>query len=126
MEIIIPEYKAISWNKFYNGHHWAIKQRLVDEAHQHMMIALAGMEYEMITYPVDILTIAYLVRKIDADNVCDKILIDGLKGKVLAICAEEFRSHQQLSQRKIIPRVFGSRRAAQEKFSKNFRVFQRF
>ena len=83
MEIIIPEYKAISWNKFYNGHHWAIKQRLVDEAHQHMMIALAGMEYEMITYPVDILTIAYLVRKIDADNVCDKILIDGLKGKVL-------------------------------------------
>lgn len=48
-----------------------------------MMVALAKMKYEMLTYPVDILTIAYLVRKIDADNVCDKILIDGLKGKVL-------------------------------------------
>lgn len=83
MKIIFPYYKAISWNKFYNSRHWAIKQRIADDAHNHVMVALAGMEYEMIDYPVDILTIAHLVRKIDADNVCDKILIDGLKGKVL-------------------------------------------
>lgn len=83
MKIVFPYYKAISWNKLYGASHWATKKKMVDEAHQHVMVALAGMEYEMIDYPVDILTIAHLVRKIDADNVCDKILIDGLKGHIL-------------------------------------------
>lgn len=82
MKLILKPYKAISWNTLYRGGHWTIRQRVADHAHQEVAVALQE-NAKKFKVPVDIKITAYLNRIIDPDNLCSKIIIDGLKGKII-------------------------------------------
>lgn len=58
--------------------HWAIQANMVQEAHEYIWAALPR-KHNTFKKPVEIIVAAYLKRPIDPDNVCDKLLIDGLK-----------------------------------------------
>jgi hypothetical protein len=83
--IEIPGVTLPSWNKFYAGKHWAVRKKLADE--WHMLVSLHAKAKEdgdkMATEPVDIEITCHFANKVkllDADNICSKIAIDGLKG----------------------------------------------
>lgn len=52
---------------------------MADFAHQSVKIALIGKDTTPYLTPVKITILAYLKRTIDPDNVCSKLVIDGIK-----------------------------------------------
>lgn len=83
MRITIPDYRPPSWNHAYAGQHWTKRKAAADEAHA-LVRAHLPPDAELYTDPVDInITVYFKNRPLDADNVCSKILIDGLIGHVL-------------------------------------------
>lgn len=56
---------------------------MADDAHSQVRFAVIDQGIEKIHKKVDIVIVAYLRRQIDSDNICAKILIDGLKKYVL-------------------------------------------
>lgn len=80
--IILENYKCPSWNVFYAGKHWSTRQEMKEEALFAVMEALNNKKLTVSTAKVRITVVAYLKRVIDPDNVCEKMIIDGLK-KVL-------------------------------------------
>lgn len=83
MKITLSHYKCISWNQLYASRHWSIRSAIATEAHDNVKTALMGYKTKLMKNPVDITVVAFLKRTIDPDNICAKILIDGLKGDVI-------------------------------------------
>lgn len=84
MRITVPNYKLPSWNHFYAGRsHWA-RQLLVSQAKEALMISGINKK-RLIKERVDIKVTAFYKdkRHRDPDNVCAKLMIDCLKGKVI-------------------------------------------
>lgn len=83
MDIIIPEHRGISWNKFYDSPHWTVRAKFSKDTHWLVRSCLPE-QYEMFTVPVNIKIQAhYMHHPTDSDNLCAKIYIDGLKGLVI-------------------------------------------
>ena len=83
MIITLPGVRAISWNQFYAGKHWTMRKQIADTAHWQVRAALTG-EEEIIRQPVRILITGYFFdHPVDSDNVCAKIYVDALKGRII-------------------------------------------
>lgn len=83
IEITIPDYRAVSWNKLYAGQHWSkrTEMKLLAKA---LVREQLDPNQQPFQEPVDISIIAvYKHHPVDSDNVCDKILIDALKDFVI-------------------------------------------
>lgn len=82
MKFVI-EGRLPSWQLFYESKHWTVRAKLAKTWHVLTVNALPA-DYQLYTVPVDIWVTAYYTgRACDADNVCAKLVIDGLKGKVI-------------------------------------------
>lgn len=88
VRIVLPGIYRLSWNPDYAGRHWAERRRAAQEVHaavraaaQDIIADLHEGEYLFVD-PVVITTVTYLDKHplIDADNIQDKLFIDGLKG----------------------------------------------
>lgn len=80
VKIELPYYKCLSWNILYAGRHWTKRQEMADDAKSNVIVAiLKDNPFLKFDEPVSIIITAYLKRMIDCDNVCSKLLIDGLK-----------------------------------------------
>ena len=69
--------KIPSWNKFYVGKHWMERKRLADYWHTQVMWYCRTEKvphFESAWITVE----SHSKRPLDADNVCAKIIIDGL------------------------------------------------
>jgi len=84
MLIRLEDYKCVSWNTLYAGKHWTVRQEMANYAHQSVQVALLKLKkIPHFKKRVTITVTAYLKRPVDPDNVCSKLVIDGLKGKVI-------------------------------------------
>lgn len=86
IEFTIEDYRVPSWNQFYVSRHWSMRSRMAQEAHVLVWAAIQACKKlrASFTKPVDIHIKAYQKgRTLDSDNICAKILIDGLKGTVI-------------------------------------------
>lgn len=89
MVIVLEGERPVSWNRYYSGVHWRKRASLATNVHLYirailMRDVLDGGELEMFRVPVDITVLAYMKgQMIDADNICAKMYIDGLKGLVI-------------------------------------------
>lgn len=81
--ITLNDYKAVSWNQLYAGKHWSVRKQMAEEAHFQVRCAVIDDGLKMQNAPVDIEIVAHLRRRIDPDNLCAKLVIDGLKGLVI-------------------------------------------
>lgn len=83
IRIRLDDERAPSWNTFYSGQHWSKRKALKDAAR---LVVLAALPPDATPYdvPVDIhITACYPRQPLDADNVCSKVYIDALKGRLL-------------------------------------------
>jgi hypothetical protein len=72
-----------SYNDFYAGMHYTKRVKLKN-MWRLLVLESLPLEYEMFAVPVDIWVYAeYKNNPCDSDNLADKLIIDGLKGKVL-------------------------------------------
>jgi len=78
IRLTIPE-PAPSWQQLYAGKHWTQRKRMADEWHLRVMAGLA-MCRPLVEGRVDITVTANYPdkRRRDPDNICAKLLIDGL------------------------------------------------
>ena len=86
MKIILEKERPLNWNIYYSQRHWS--KRSKDAQYVHSLFYGAKTLYnkdEMhISFPVKITIIAYMTgRCFDADNICSKMYVDGLKGWLL-------------------------------------------
>jgi len=87
VEFEIPDYLLPSWNVFYSGSHWSKRKQVADEAHG-FVAAYLPRGIKPTKDRVDVFVTQYIsgkdkrVRR-DADNVMDKLVIDGLIGLVI-------------------------------------------
>ena len=98
MKIILQGERPWSWNKMYSGIHWATRAKEAARVHElvwyeylenHRDITAAAPP--IFENRVDILVTVYFKNKpMDADNICDKFLIDGLIGIWLADDTPEY------------------------------------
>ena len=74
---LILQKKALSWNKLYAGMHWSQRSKLADEWHE---LVFYECKIQKIPKFLDIYVriISTLKKPLDADNICAKIIIDGL------------------------------------------------
>lgn len=84
MKIILEDHKTISWNKLYEQKHWGARKKLVDTIHELVFYSIQPEDRKLFPCLVDISLTAYSNRPTDTDNICAKLYIDGLKGKVIA------------------------------------------
>ena len=83
VKITIDGYRPPSWNQLYSGRHWSARKRMADEAHT-LVRANIPESIETFREVVEIrVTVYFDKRAHDADNVCAKIMIDGLIGSVI-------------------------------------------
>ena len=77
--------KAVSWNKIYSGKHWSWRKKLRDEWGEFIYFSLLKNKVKRVAYThrIDIKIIAYQKRTLDPDNICSKLIIDGLRIMVL-------------------------------------------
>jgi hypothetical protein len=83
IKIIIKDHKIISWNKLYSQNHWSIRSALAEEIHMLVYASIIEQNIKKVKGKVDIHIIAHQKRPIDPDNICSKLYIDGLKGRVI-------------------------------------------
>ncbi len=83
VRIVIPQHRGPSWNDFYSGGHWSKRKAAKDEAQQ-LVRAYLDPNVDMFNVPVDIfVTVYFSSRPQDSDNICDKLFIDALKGRII-------------------------------------------
>ena len=83
MKIVIKNERPISWNEFYSAGHWRKRQQYAKYVHDLVRYHKPRV-IEKLSYPVSIkMTVYFDKRPLDADNICAKIFIDGLKGWLL-------------------------------------------
>ncbi len=82
MRIELPE-RVPSWNTFYGGtSHW--QRTAMKNLWRALMHTALPLDVVLLDKPVHITIYAeYKGTPVDVDNVCAKLLIDGLKGKLL-------------------------------------------
>jgi len=74
--ITLPD-KVPSWNKMYAGVHWAARKKEADDWHN--LIFFKCKELKIPKYKsADITIISTSKRPLDPDNICAKLIIDGL------------------------------------------------
>lgn len=79
-KIVIGGERAINWQKFYQGGHWGPRSEIAKRMHA-LVRALLDPELPMFDGQIDVKVTAIGKGVIpDPDNVCDKVLIDGIKG----------------------------------------------
>jgi Holliday junction resolvase RusA-like endonuclease len=86
MKIVLDDVRAKSWNWMYAGTHWKNRSSYAKSVHQLVDAAVRDVDVNITPFEcrVHITTIAYFKnRPTDPDNVCDKVFIDGLVGKVI-------------------------------------------
>ena len=81
--LVLQGERPMSWNSFYSGGHWSKRDNEVKRVRVVVREVLTGDE-EPYQVPVDILVTGYFAEKPqDSDNICDKLYIDALKGRLL-------------------------------------------
>ena len=84
VSIVLRGDRPVSWNRYYSGTHWRTRASLATNVHLMVRAALSYPEQDVFEKPVHITVRAYLKgQRIDADNICAKMYIDGLKGIVI-------------------------------------------
>jgi Holliday junction resolvase RusA-like endonuclease len=75
-----------SWNVIYSNTNWGARKNIVDKVHNEIQWHLNQMDFAMFECVVDIKVECYYKnnRRPDSDNVCDKLVIDSLRGVVIA------------------------------------------
>lgn len=82
MKITIHE-RAVSWNDLYSIPHWSKRAELANRWH-YMVREAIPLNARLFTQPVHIvITGVFRSRPQDPDNICDKLMIDGLKGLII-------------------------------------------
>ncbi len=79
------EGRVPSWNEFYKAGHWSDRNAKAHLWHALVHEAIGKLEdATMFDGPVNINIWAYYSHHVkDSDNICAKLLIDGLKGKLI-------------------------------------------
>lgn len=74
-------FKPLSWNKYYAGMHWTRRQVISEEWKWIVKSALIKHKITHTAFkePVCVKICAYMRRLIDCDNICLKVIIDGLR-----------------------------------------------
>lgn len=85
LEIVINGLQLPSWNVIYNNPSWKARKNVVDKVHSEVQLHLNQMDFDMFENIVDIMVECYYSnnRRPDSDNVCDKLVIDSLRGVVI-------------------------------------------
>ena len=79
-KLILPDERPVSWNKFYSGKHWTVRDREARRVHQ-LVRAMLDPEIPPFDGLVDIEVVAYFRnRPLDASNINAKLYEDGLVG----------------------------------------------
>lgn len=74
--LLIENQKLPSWNQFYSGMHWSNRKALAEQWHWIVREVAGNTSFEK---PVDITVRVFVSHHPqDPDNLCDKLLIDGL------------------------------------------------
>lgn len=97
MVITLPGERPLSWNQLYAGRHWKYRQEVADKAHRVMQQALAQVAHlTKFEGPVVIEVVCYMKSPLyDADNVCTKMYIDGLKRYLVKKTGTSFYKDEQ-------------------------------
>lgn len=76
--------KAVGWNEYMRMHHFA-RYEIVNEWKLLVRMALRknSIPRKLLKHPVSIQITAVQQKPYDPDNICDKLVIDGLKGEIL-------------------------------------------
>lgn len=83
MKIVLAGERPVSWNHFYAGRHWTERHEEVARVRAVVLSAI-GPKVVMFTVPVTIAITAYFSKRaLDPDNICAKLYIDALCGRVL-------------------------------------------
>lgn len=87
MQFSIP-YSAPSWNIIYSSAHWTLRKKLADRWHGLVIKELKRLKVSKIKSKKTIKIIIKSYYKdnrtvIDPDNICAKLIIDGLKGYLI-------------------------------------------
>src|SRR4030042_1866323 len=78
--LILEGERPVSWNTYYAGSHWSIRDKEAKRVHALVRAALDP-ELEPFTGRVSIQITAYVKNKpMDCDNLAGKLYVDGLKG----------------------------------------------
>lgn len=81
--IIIPDERAPGWNNVMRAH-WAIRNDLVDSVWMSVLVALCNAPYKLFDCVVDVhVEATFKGQSLDSDNICAKLYIDALKGKLI-------------------------------------------
>ena len=78
-KLILEGERPVSWNTYYAGSHWSVRDKEAKRVHALVRAALDP-ELEPFTGRVSILITAYVKNKpMDCDNLAGKLYVDGLK-----------------------------------------------
>jgi Holliday junction resolvase RusA-like endonuclease len=86
MIIVLKGERPVSWNRLNARLHWTKRKELVDRAHMIVLAAILDQhpDVEPFNTRVRITVRSYFKnRPTDPDNICDKLYIDGLRGRVI-------------------------------------------
>jgi hypothetical protein len=97
MVITLLGKRPISWNQFYAGKDYHFRAKAAIDAHRTVQDALALMgEVAVFSGPVVIEIVSYMQSPLyDADNVCTKMYIDGLKHYRVSKVGHKFFKEEQ-------------------------------
>lgn len=75
--------RAPGWNSTLRVH-WSKRHELVTAIWYRVLPGLAGVDYKLFDGPVDVHVVAtFKGTPLDSDNICAKLYIDALKGRLL-------------------------------------------
>lgn len=81
IHLTLEGYKIPSWNQLYSGRHWSKRAAMAAEAKTAVRVAIGDYAGEPEDEPVHITVTSYVTHHpMDADNICSKLVIDGLIG----------------------------------------------
>lgn len=79
--LTIPDERPVSWNTWYSGRHWTVRDREARRVHAAVRAAIDPDQASIFPGLVDVaVTVFFASQPQDADNVAAKPYIDGLKG----------------------------------------------
>lgn len=83
MKLILKDFRPPTWNSFYAGKHWSVRQKKAKEIQDYICAEIKNHKFEPIELngkKARFIFGCYLKGKgIDADNICVKPIIDGFK-----------------------------------------------
>lgn len=89
INIVLVGERPMSWNKYYSGMHWTKRAEETQRVHYLVLSQLKSVQ--LFTKPVNISIIGYFKGvPQDCDNICAKVYIDALKGKIIKDDSPDF------------------------------------